>query len=68
MNYRIHTDAVKTYLIPLEVTREQAVMKYTNEADVPNIAMFGMTARKWRELTLEKNGDICDYATIIELI
>lgn len=43
-------------------------MKYTNEADVPNIAIFGMTARKWRELTPEKNGDIRDYATTNELI
>jgi len=43
-------------------------MKYTNEADVPNIAMFGMTARKWRELTPEKKGNIRDSATINELM
>lgn len=61
-------DAIKTDLIPPEVTREQSVMKYSNKADVLNIAMFGMTARKWRELTPEKNGDIRDSATINELI
>lgn len=68
MNYRIHTDAVKTNLIPPEVTCGQAVMKYTNEADVPNIAMFGMTARKWLELNPDNKGDVRDYATINELI
>lgn len=49
INYRIHTDAIKVNLIPAEVTREQAAMKYADEADVLNIAMFGMTAKQWRE-------------------
>ena len=49
INYRIHTDAIKSNLIPAEVTREQAAMKYAEEADVLNVAMFGMTAKQWRE-------------------
>jgi len=49
INYRIHTDAIKHHLIPEEVTREQAAMKYAEEADVLNVAMFGMTAKQWRE-------------------
>ena len=46
INYRIHTDAIKANLIPAEVTREQAALKYADEADVLNIVMFGMTARR----------------------
>ena len=68
INYRIHTDAIKTNLIPAEVTREQAAMKYADEADVLNIAMFGMTAKQWREQNPEKKGNIRDYASINELI
>ena len=68
INYRIHTDAIKANLIPAEVTREQAAMKYADEADVLNIAMFGMTARQWRELNPNKKGNIRDYASINELI
>ena len=68
INYRIHTDAIKVNLIPKEVTREQAAMKYADEADVLNMAMFGMTARQWREQNPNKKGNIRDYATINELI
>ena len=68
INYRIHTDAIKSNLIPLEVTREQAAMKYAEEADVLNVAMFGMTARQWREANPDKKGNLRDYATINELI
>ena len=68
INYRIHTDAIKANLIPTEVTREQAAMKYADEADVLNIAMFGMTARQWREQNPDKKGNIRDYASINELI
>ena len=68
INYRIHTDAIKTNLIPSEVTREQAAMKYADEADVLNIAMFGKTARQWREQNPDKKGNIRDYASINELI
>ena len=68
INYRIHTDAIKANLIPTEVTREQAAMKYADEADVLNIAMFGMTAKQWREQNPDKKGNIRDYASISELI
>lgn len=68
INYHIHTDAIKANLIPSEVTREQAAMKYADEADVLNIAMFGMTAKQWREQNPAKKGNIRDYACINELI
>ena len=68
INYRIHTDAIKSNLIPVEVTREQAAMKYAEEADVLNVAMFGMTAKQWREANPGLKGNIRDYATINELI
>ena len=68
INYRIHTDAIKENLIPAEVTREQAAMKYADEADVLNIAMFGITAKEWRDANPDKKGNIRDYASINELI
>lgn len=68
INYRIHTDAIKQNLIPPEVTAKQASAIYANEADVLNVAMFGMTARQWRVANLELKGNIRDYATINELI
>ena len=68
INYRIHTDAIKQNLIPMEVTPMQASIIYANEADVLNVAMFGMTAKQWREANPELKGNIRDYATINELI
>ena len=68
INYRIHTVAIKSNLIPEEVTREQANIIYAEEADVLNVAMFGMTAKQWREANPELKGNIRDYATINELI
>ena len=68
INYRIHTDAIKRSLIPSEVTHEQAAIKYAEEADVLNVAMFGMTAKQWREANADLKGNIRDYATIDELI
>ena len=68
INYRIHTDAIKQNLIPKEVTPIQASIIYANEADVLNVAMFGMTAKQWREANPELKGNIRDYATINELI
>ena len=68
INYRIHTDAIKQNLIPKEVTPAQANIIYANEADVLNVAMFGMTAKQWREANHELKGNIRDYATINELI
>ena len=68
INYRIHTDAIKSHLIPEEVTREQANIIYAEEADVLNVAMFGVTAKQWREANPDLKGNIRDYATINELI
>ena len=68
INYRIHTDAIKSNLIPAEVTKAQASIIYAEEADVLNVAMFGMTAKQWREANPELKGNIRDYATINELI
>ncbi len=68
INYRIHTDAIKQNLIPAEVTKAQASIIYANEADVLNIAMFGMTAKQWREANPDLKGNIRDYASVNELI
>lgn len=68
INYRIHTDAIKRQLIPAEVTKEQAKVIYAEEADVLNVAMFGITAKQWRDANPEQKGNIRDYASINELI
>ena len=68
INYRIHTDAIKRNIIPEEVIPQQASIIYANEADVLNVAMFGMTAKQWREVNADKKGNIRDYATINALI
>ena len=68
INYNIHTDAIKSHLIPEEITAAQASIIYAEEADVLNVAMFGMTAKQWREANPDLKGNIRDYATINELI
>ena len=68
INYRIHTDAIRQHLIPAEVTAKQASVIYANEADVLNVAMFGMTAKMWREQNPELKVNIRDYASVNELI
>ena len=68
INYRIHTDAIKTYIVPPEVTPAQSSLIYAEEADVLNVALFGMTARQWREHNPDLKGNIRDYASINELI
>jgi len=68
INYRIHTDAIQHNLIPLEVTPQQAGLIYAEEADVLNVALFGMTAKQWREANPNLIGNIRDYASINELI
>lgn len=68
INYRIHTDAIKQNLIPAEITKAQANVIYANEADVLNVAMFGQTAKQWREANPDLKGNIRDYATVNELI
>lgn len=68
INYRIHTDAIKENLIPAELTPAQISFVYANEADILNMALFGMTARQWQEKNPDKKGNIRDYASINELI
>lgn len=68
INYHIHTDAVKQNLIPPELTMAQASVIYASEADVLNVAMFGLTAKEWREQHPDLKGNIRDYASINELI
>ena len=68
INYRIHTDAIKNNLIPKELTSKQVNLVYAEEADVLNMALFGMTAKEWREKNPNKKGNIRDYASINELI
>ena len=61
-------DAIKSHLVPVEITAAQASIIYAEEADVLNVAMFGMTAKQWREANPDLKGNIRDYATINELI
>ena len=68
INYRIHTDAIKNNLIPLEVTQAQKSFVYADEADMLNVALFGKTAKQWREENPDKKGNVRDYATINQLI
>jgi hypothetical protein len=68
INYHIHTDAIKQNLIPIELTPQQISLVYANEADVLNMALFGLTAKQWREANPELKGNIRDYATINQLI
>lgn len=68
INYHIHTDAVKQNLVPPELTMAQASVIYASEADVLNVAMFGLTAKEWREQHPDLKGNIRDYASINELI
>jgi len=68
INYHIHTDAIKENLIPKELTPKQAAIIYADEADVLNVALFGITAAEWRSKNPGKKGNIRDYASINELI
>lgn len=68
INYRIHTDAIKENLIPKEITKQQANFVYANEADLLNVALFGMTAKEWRNKNPDKNGNLRDHATLQQLV
>jgi len=68
INYHIHTNAIKHNLIPAKLTPQQTSIIYANEADVLNVALFGMTAKQWRDKNNDLKGNIRDYATINELI
>ena len=67
LNYLIHTDAVKEYLAPVELSNEQKSYIYADEADLLNVALFGKTAKEWRKINTGKEGNIRDYANTIEL-
>lgn len=68
LNYRIHTDAVKAHLIPPEVTPAQAAIAYATEADLLNVALFGQTARQWRDANPKFDGNMRDHASIEQLL
>ena len=68
INYHIHTDAIKEHLIPQEIDPYHRSLIYANEADVLNVALFGMTAKEWRDAHPDDKGNIRDYATINQLI
>jgi len=68
INYHIHTDAIKENLIPNQITRQQAAFVYANEADLLNVALFGTTAKQWREANPDAEGNIRDMATIEQLV
>lgn len=68
INYKIHTDAIKAQLIPLQLTKQAANMVYATEADVLNMALFGKTAKEWRDKNSDKDGNIRDYADVTQLV
>ena len=68
LNYRIHTDAIKAHLIPPEVTPAQAAGTYATEAELLNVALFGQTAKQWRDANLKLDGNMRDHATIEQLL
>jgi len=68
LNYRIHTDAIKENLLPPELTLFQISMTYASEADVLNVALFGITAKQWKEKNPDKSGNVRDYATLNQLL
>jgi hypothetical protein len=68
VNYHIHTDAIKENLIPATITSKQAGMIYANEADVLNMALFGKTAKQWRDANPDKKGNIRDFANLEQLV
>jgi hypothetical protein len=68
INYRIQTDAIKETLLPAAVTKAQATFVYANEADMLNVALFGKTARQWRDVNPDAEGNIRDQATLEQLV
>lgn len=68
INYRIHTDAIKQNLIPENLSKKQISFVYANEADVLNMALFGITAKQWRDENPDKKGNIRDYTNVAQLV
>ena len=68
LNYKIHTDAIQLHIIPAQVTPGQAAKTYADEADILNVALFGQTARQWRDANPDAKGNMRDHATLLQLI
>jgi len=68
INYKIHTDAIKKHLIPPYISKQSANIVYANEADVLNMALFGMTAKNWRDENPRNEGNIRDYSDVTQLV
>lgn len=68
LNYRIHTDAIKEHLIPPSLTKQQQGFVYADEADMLNVALFGTTAKQWRDANPDLEGNMRDYATVAQLL
>jgi len=68
LNYRIHTDAIREHLIPPEITPAQAAITYATEADLLNMALFGRTAKEWRDANPDLDGNMRDHATVEQLL
>ena len=68
INYRIHTDAIKETLIPQTITKQQAALVYATEADLLNVALFGQTAKQWRDAHPDAEGNIRDHAPLEQLV
>ena len=68
VNYSIHTDAIRETLVPAEITRAQATAVYASEADLLNVALFGHTAREWRDRYREVKGNVRDQASLEQLV
>jgi len=68
VNYQIHTDAIKENLIPKEITKQQVSFVYANEADLLNVALFGITSKEWRINNPDNKGNIRDHSTLEQLV
>src|SRR3989344_1398967 len=68
INYKIHTDAIKNYLIPRKISRNEENLIYATEADILNLALFGLTAKEWKERNQNLEGNVRDYANVSQLI
>ncbi len=68
LNYRIHTDAIKTHLVPATITPAQAAMTYAHEADLLNVALFGLTAKQWRDANPTLEGNLREFASVEQLL
>ncbi len=68
VNYKIHTDAIREYLIPPDISSKKASYTYASEADILNLALFGKTAKEWREQNSNKDGNVRDYANVHQLV